>query len=355
MSRRRFVALLIAALAVIGGALYLGSRRNGSPPSAEGASFLPVLRNELDTVTEIDVRKGSATPQVTLHRSGEQWSVAQRADYPADASKLRKVLLALVDAKIVEEKTSNPANFPIIGVDDPSQSEAAGTEITVLARDGKHAIIVGKPIGEGNFARRAGENRSYTIEPAVSADTEPRSWIDARLLDVPVASIQSVQLKPSGGAGYVLTRIKPNEDGFALDAVPSGRKALDSKALAPSATALSGLTAEDVAAASAVDFSKPTEAVFTLTDGNVITLTGASVGDKRWVEVQDAKDAVLSAKTKNRAFELASYRFDAIFRPLDQLLVPKETKQSKVPAKPASASKPTSGAVKSVPQSSPSP
>ena len=49
------------------------------------------------------------------------------------------------------------------------------------------------------------------------------------------------------------------------------------------------------------------------------------VGDKRWIEVQSSKDTALAAKAQNRAFEVASYRYDAIFRPLDQLLVPKET------------------------------
>ncbi len=362
MSRRRFVALLVAALVVIAAALYLGSLRNSPPPSAEGAPFLPALGTELDTVTQVDVRKGAAAPQVTLQRSGSEWTVAQRAGYPADASKLRKLLLALGDAKIVEEKTSDPANFPIIGLGDPAQPAAVGTEITVAARDGKHAIIIGKPSGAGNFARRGGENRSYTIEPAISADPEPRDWIDPRLLDVPSASIQSVQFKPASGAGYVLTRLKPKEggpkeDGFALDAVPAGRKALDAQALAPSSNTLAGLTVEDVAAAGDVDFSRPTQAVFTLADGNVITLIGASVGDKRWVQVQSTRDAALAAKTKNRAYELASYRFDAIFRPVDQLLVPKETKDTKAQPKPAAPGrrKPASGASSPVPQASPGP
>jgi hypothetical protein len=42
--------------------------------------------------------------------------------------------------------------------------------------------------------------------------------------------------------------------------------------------------------------------------------------------VQSSKDAALAQKAKDRAFEIASYRYDAIFRPLDQLLVPKEVK-----------------------------
>jgi Domain of unknown function (DUF4340) len=350
MSRRRFIVLLIAALAAICGALYLSSQRNLTRDT-RGVLLLPTLAPQLNTVTELGIRKGGPTPTVTLHRVGEQWAIAQRADYPADVAKLRKLLLAMSEAKIEEEKTSNPANFSIIGVEDPAQAGASGAEITVVAHDGKHAVIVGKPVGEGNFARRAGENTSYIVAPAISVEAEPRSWIDSRLIDVPSASIQSVEVKLPTAAGYVLRRLKPNEEGFALEGTPAGRKPLDSKALAPSTTTLSGLTAEDVAAATDIDFSKPTEAVITLSDGNVITLTGTQIADKRWIEIKATKDAALAAKTQNRAFEVASYRYDAIFRPLDQLLVPKE---SKIPGKPAaSIHKPSAAAA--VPKSAPAP
>jgi len=333
MSSRRFMGLLVAALVVLAAALYVGSRRNAGDSSAQGTLFLPQLASAFGTVSEIDLQKGSPTPGVTLHRAGEQWSVAQRGDYPADASKVHKLLLSLADAKIVEEKTSNPANFVIIGVEDPAGPKAVGTQITVTTKDGKHSVIVGKPTGEGNFARRGGENRSFTVEPGIAADVEPKAWIDSRLLDVPLAQIQSVAEKPASGPGYALHRLKPAEDGFALDgAPPAGRKALDAKGLAPSASALSSLTADDVAAAGSIDFSKPSQAVFTLADGNVITVTGAAADDKRWIEVQSTQDAALNAKAQNRAFEVASYRFDAIFRPMEQLLVPKETKPAAPPA-----------------------
>jgi hypothetical protein len=86
---------------------------------------------------------------------------------------------------------------------------------------------------------------------------------------------------------------------------------------------LSALTADDVTPASDVDFSKATVATVTLSDGSVLTVTGATVGDKHWIQLQASKDAALDAKTAGRAFEIAAYRFDAIFRPLEQLLVPK--------------------------------
>jgi hypothetical protein len=333
MTRTRFTLLVVAALAAICGAFYLSSQRNLRKDTL-GAPLFPTLGPQLDTVTEVSILKGGAAPSVTLHKTGGHWTVAQRADYPADAGKLRRLLLALGDDRVLEEKTSNPANYPIIGVEDPTKPGASGAEVDVVARDGSHAVVVGRPVGEGTFVRRIGESGSFTVEPALSVDADPRAWIDTQLIDVPSSSIRTVEFKPAAGAGYVLHRIKPKEGDFALDPVPARRKALDAKALAPSAGTLSGLTIEDVAGAKDIDFGQSSQSVFTLEDGNVITVRGAAAGDKRWIEVQSSKDAALAGKTEGRAFEVASYRYDAIFRPLDQLLVPKE---SQVPAKPGAA------------------
>ena len=228
-------------------------------------------------------------------------------------------------------------------------------------------MIVGKPVGEGNFARRSGDNTSYSVEPSISFETEPRFWIDSRLLDVATAGIQRIEVKPAAGPAYTVRRVvaastgagaaatagsggtagstvagstssgtaganpaaPKGEDSFALDGVPPGRKPADSVQLAPSPTAFSGLTADDVAPVGDVDFSKATVATVTLSDGNVITLTGAVVGDKHWIQLKASKDAALDAKTAGRAYDIAGYRFDAVFRPLDQLLVPKETPAAK--------------------------
>jgi hypothetical protein len=325
MSRQRFFWLLAGALLVISLALYLNTRRNLSRESHVASPLLPTLAGELDSVTQLSVRKGAATPSVTLHKAAGVWSVAERGDYPADVTKLRKLLVSLGDAKIVEEKTSDLANYPLIGVEDPTQPGATGVEVTVAARDGTHAIIVGKSGAEGNFARRAGENRSFLVEPAIAVETQPRDWIDARLIDVPVASIQSIEVKPATGPGYIIRRVKPNEDAFTLEGAPAGRKAVDSHALAPSNTVLGNLTAEDVSAAAEIDFSKPSQALITLSDGGVISVTGAPAGDKRWIQLKSSKDDALTAKAQGRAFELAGYRYDAIFRPLEQLLAPKES------------------------------
>src|SRR5258708_31841979 len=115
MSRQRFIVLLGAALLAISAALYLSTQRNLAR-DVHGLPLLPSLASELNSVTSLSVLKGGATPVVTVHRQGEQWTLPQRADYPAAVPKLRKLLLSLGDLKLLQEKTSYPANYSLLCV-----------------------------------------------------------------------------------------------------------------------------------------------------------------------------------------------------------------------------------------------
>jgi len=323
MSPRRLILLCVAALLAISGALYLSTQRS-LPRDPHGTALLPGLAGEMNGLTSLTLRRGGTTPVVTLRKQADRWTVMERGDYPADVSKLRQLLLSLSDATIIEEKTSNPASFPIIGVEDPAAPGAKGTQIDIFSSGGKHAVIIGKPGNRGSFARRVGENTSYLVEPAISVEAEPRFWIDAKLLDVAATAIQSIEIKPAAGPAYTLHRAKPGDGDFVLDGVPAGRKAVDSAALAPSSSTYGSLTADDVASAADVDFSNATVATLSLSDGGGLTLSGTAAGDKHWIAIKSSKDEALNAKAAGRAFEISAYRYDAIFRPLEQLLVPKE-------------------------------
>ncbi len=344
MNRRRFVVLVLAAVVVLSGALFLAARRN---PVTEphGSDLFPGLGNEITTVTAVTLRKSGAVPATSLHKTGDRWTVAERDDYPADVGRLRQLLSAVRDAKIVEEKTSDPARYGVLGVEDlpapaaatnaaaaPAanapespgvDAAAAGTEIVIATPGVTHTLIVGKAAGTGNFVRRAGEARSYSVEPGISVETEPQHWIDPHLIDVPTARIQSMEFKPPGAAAYTVRRTAAGDATFALEGAPAGRKPLDPTALAPAPSTLAALEAQDVAPAGSVDFGPGFRTVVTQTDGEVITLTGVVNGDKHWLQFQSSK-APAAAQTRGRAFEVASYRYDAIFKPLEELLVAKE-------------------------------
>jgi hypothetical protein len=196
-----------------------------------------------------------------------------------------------------------------------------------------------------------GENTTYSVEPAIPFEAEPRFWIESKLFDLAAAGIESIAIKPAGAPAYAIHRAAAGGN-FELDGVPPGRKAVDAASLAPSPTTYGNLDADDVAPAGDVDFSKASIATVTLSGGNVITITGATAsagaagGDKHWIQLQASKDPALNAKAAGRAFELSGYRFDAIFRPLEQLLAPKpqpaagKPPAGKTPAQPVTAPKP---------------
>jgi len=386
MTPRRVLTLLAAALVAILGSMYLSSLRH-LDRDTHGGAFLPGLDAQLDNITDVRLRKGSDKPLTSLHRTAPgHWVIGERGDYPADTTKIKRLLLALADTKIVEEKTSNPASYAVLGVEDATAANAGGTEVSLVMPGKSTAVIIGHPVGNGNYVRREGEAASYSVEPAIPLESAPRDWIDSKLLEVPFEKIEGLRVHLADGTAYHITRLPPvqkpaapaaanaaggaaapsaasvpapgatapsaaaappaattpapsvvQNEGFKLDSVPRGREAAEANMIAPSPTSFSGVPADDVAAVSSIDFGKPSVAELALSDGSVLTLTGTTAGDKHWITLQSTKDEALNAKTRGRAFEIASYRYDALFRPLEQLLKPK-------PAKPEPAAKPAKAA-----------
>jgi hypothetical protein len=287
MNSRRFVRILIAAIIVIGAALAVGRWRGGTS-EPEGGLLLPQLGAQLGAVTSVTIRKGSALPAVMLHKQADRWTIAQRAEYPADIAKLRKLLQDLASARVIEEKTSDPSNYRALGVDSPDAADAIGAEIKIVTPQATHSLIVGKPSAGGNFVRFSQQARGLLVAPGISLDAEPRDWIDAHLLDLKASQVQQIEVKPAKG-----TAVKRKDTDFG---------------------AFGALSALDVAPADSIDLKGATIATITLTDGGLITLSGVTVQDKHWLTVASTKDAGLNDKARGRAFEISASRYDSIFK-----------------------------------------
>jgi hypothetical protein len=123
MSRQRFVQLLIAAVIAIS-LRFLNARRNQSADTA-GLPVFPGLAADLGSVTAVSLRKGGATPTVTLHKSGDVWTVAERADYPADLGKLRKLLLSLATRRSSRKRPPIRSASPVSASTSPPPTPAA--------------------------------------------------------------------------------------------------------------------------------------------------------------------------------------------------------------------------------------
>ena len=108
MTPRRVALLLAFGFGLIVFAIWLSSRRHLEHATLAGDLVLPGLEEQVNTVSEVDLRRGDGT-RTTLRKASAGWVVGER-DWAADPGKARKLLLDLGALNVVEEKTRLAAN-----------------------------------------------------------------------------------------------------------------------------------------------------------------------------------------------------------------------------------------------------
>ena len=383
MTPRRLIVLLALGLVVIAGAIYLSMQRSLPRDTTISHHVLPDLAGALNDVHQLSIIKAGDQTSVTLKRADAAWQVVERSDYPADASKVRKLLIDLSQLETVEEKTSNPKHYPQLGVEDIKDPKATGVRVDLAGPKQPQSVIVGKTSGmQSTYVRVPGQPQSYLAKPQISVDGEPANWLDRSLMDIAAARVQEAHVRAAAGAPYTVKRDTREQSDFTAPDLPNGRTLSNPTAANSASSALAGLTFDDVRAAKAdEDWGKDTaQAEFRLFDGTVITVRGRTVDDKHWIRVTSAfdpalnerfaqpnktdsttpapadKDAppkpaapaantpggpaktaaevraaseALAKRTDGWVYSIPGYKYDTIFRPLDQLLQPLPTKPAK--------------------------
>lgn len=330
------LSLAIAGVALVGLGSWLLTRHADEGTAQVSGTVLPLKQADLNAVTRLRIFKGDGS-HVTLTRDPTRWVVGERG-YAADTGQVRKLLLDLSSLQIEEQKTSDPSLYSKLGVEDPrgAQTTSTGVDIDLNART--LGLIVGKTSGTGSvYVRIAGSAQSLLASPQLTPDADPRHWLDRSILDIPAEQVNEVDVKPASGPQYSVKH-------GAVSPIPKGRELADASSPQAQAGALVGLQLDDVRKAAA--HAVAAQATFRTNDGLILALAGIQEGETRYISVAvtasaaaaQARAQQLNARLTGWEFELPGYRYDTLFRPLEQLLKP-------LPApKPAAASKPAHSA-----------
>lgn len=354
MTPRRVLILLIAGIVVIAGSLWLASQRHLERATLAGDLVLPGLQKSLNDVTEVDLSKGDGT-RTTLKKGPTDWIVGER-EYPADSGRVRKLLLDLGTLSVIEEKTRTPELYPQLGVEDSDSPKAAGTLVKIVTPAKTYALIVGKPSeGKTGFVRVAHTAPSLLAQPAISLDADPRHWIDRAVVDVGEQRMKEATVEPAAGPSYTATRDAAQQNDYRVSPVPKGRELSSASAADGVASVFATLQADDVrrAPAAAPGAAKPDHAIFRTFSGLELEVTGHVEGEHHYIVLiarSTTKDSKEEAEHINARFtgwqiEVPTYKYEAMFNPLENLLKkigPPKPKASKAGAakKPGAESKP---------------
>jgi hypothetical protein len=364
MTSQRLLILIVVAVVAIGAGVWLAGRQGSSDSTVATAVLYPELKEQLNAVNAVHIYKAGDARVVELKKQGENWTVSERDNYPADESKVRKLLIAIADAKLYEEKTSNPASYATLGVEDTKGAGATSLRIELVGAPKPVNLIVGKQ-GAGarsNYVRRAGEPQSWLINATIDTSATPEAWLRKDIVDVAADRMQSAKVETKGAKPYTAAKSTRADSDFAVEGLPKGKSLSSPSAANSVATALTGLSLSDVRAASAFQSAPPAaKATFQTFDGLTVEMDGWVQDEKHYVALRPTFDGAqaerfkvatapaeekkddtkkdakapeppkpaapnveedvkkLAAKVTGWVYEIPDYKYESLFKPADQL------------------------------------
>lgn len=278
---------LLALLAVAG-----GCTRSAEQPG-EKLRVIPTLAERQDQLDTLQLRGAGEATLVTLRKMENVWRVAERTDWPADAGRISQYLFVLSQARLAEAKTANPELYARIGVEPITDDTATGSELTLSGKGISSRLLIGHEHSkfDSNYVRVDGQAQAWLTDLPVTFDRDPAAWLDRRLVDLPLARIAGIRVKPASGKSFGLSH---RDDRFRLDDAPSAAMG-DSQQGDALASVLDQLRFEDLA----VDDGKPAaerELQFTTVDGLQLTIQAWHAGDQLWVRLAASADAARAAE-----------------------------------------------------------
>jgi Domain of unknown function (DUF4340) len=323
--------LALMVLAVV--AIATGDR--GVSRAAPGERALPALAAKLGDVDSVGIKRSALS--LTFVRVGDDWLVAEKGNYPAAAGKVRQIVLAMTDLLLVEPKTQQAEFYPRLDVEDPGSGKS--TLVTLKDKSGATlaALIIGKRrfdrLGTGTdgvYVRKPGDAQAWLARGSLEFSDQLSSWLDRRIVDIPVKRIAKATLTQPDGTKLVITRAKP-EDKFTVEDAPADAKFKSETTTSEPAMVLETLDLDDVkpAAEMPVPDKDVITGSFTTFDGLTVDVRLLDKDDTHWVALSatgsgsaEAEAKAISDKASRWTYAIPSYKATQLKMKLGDLLEP---------------------------------
>jgi len=371
MKKNKLLPLFLLTVVVVVIAI-VTARKQAPTVEREHTSLFPDLKTTINELNELSVQQGSKT--LTLVNESGAWKIREADNHPALFSRIKQVAIAVSELRVLEEKTKDPQQYAMLGVEDPTADKAASRLLTLKGKAGKQlaALIVGKNRisraaagNQGLYVRLPGQDQALLVAGDLDIGVATADWVDKNLVNIAADRIRQVDIV-RGDTRLSLRRDKADAN-LVPDQVPAGKRARSDYVAERMAGILDNITLDDVKAAAKVAF--PADAVTTTvrtSDGLSAVITSAAIDSKDYakftfqytapaqpeaaaVPVPETKPvagqpaqppadgtkqaekpaapkldvakevADLNAKTAGWVYQIPSYKFDTFTRKLDDL------------------------------------
>jgi hypothetical protein len=250
----------------------------------------PALRANPDAVAKITITAPAGT--ITLVReTGDRWAALERYGYPVDRKRVRDLVIALADMRLIERKTAQPERYGRLQVEAPDAEGAKSQLVRLETADGKvlAEAIIGKERyrltgtePSGTYLRRPDEAQSWLASGGVQIEPEVARWLDGDIVQLDPAAIRRIEIKRAGEPPYVAERAGPGAELQLADLAPDEALKKDAD-LNRLTGGLSGVRLDDVKPRNELKWpAQENTAQVQTFDGTELTVHLAQIDDQHW-------------------------------------------------------------------------
>ena len=333
---------LLAALGIVavGGGWYFGAGSTPAEQVAGGQLMFPDLAPRLRDAVKIEIlHQGKQT--VIERRPNGGWGIASMHGYAVQNAKLNGLFAGLTELRLTEPRTTDPAMFARLGVDDPNAAASTANLLRVLDASEKPilAVIVGHRrvrsqanAPEDVYVRRPDDNQSWLAEGTLPVDADASAWLDRDVINIGHDRVATVVVgdhaltfaRVDGKFGLSQPAEHPKLEDYKIDDVARGLETLTLQQVRADADSAEALGAE-------VGHS-----VFTTDDGLAVTVALFHADKDVWArfavsvssEKVQAEADRLNARLAGWSYQIGSWKEKALVPTMDDL-------KAEEPAKPA--------------------
>lgn len=279
------LVVVVVILAAVSVGVHFLTRPAKHPPADARVGQPLVARNVIEQARTIGLTENGKAVTLTKAADGN-WQVTNYYDFPADFTKLSRLIGDLTTAKLDRLVTQNPERIGALEFKD------TGITISDGANKEPWSLTIGKYAeGGGRFVRFGKENKAFLTRLNAYLDVEPKNWADASLLSLKPEDIASVEISFPNGDNLTAKRTR-KEDPFASAEAPTGKRLKNESitSLISSAGSIRFSDTSDLTDPNAVAAREHSRNVrFTTFDGKTIDVTLGRKPEQKIVKAPEAK------------------------------------------------------------------
>jgi hypothetical protein len=255
--KRSFLFLVILTLVALAVLIVYAPGDGSSEQTAVDDLLLPGIAGQVNDVNRVEIVTAGNNTVATLLRTGGAWQVEQMDGYRADWSKLKALLVALGEARVIEPKTDKPEYYDRLGVEDVAAGNAGSALVRISIGDQTTGVLVGHQAQgrQGQYVRLEHMAGSVLVDRVFAVPRQTLDWADSRIIDINSSDVAEVEIIHPTAERVSVMKISADQTDFDLVDLPPEREIKSSWAVNSLGSVFTMLDMETVQPESNVDWT----------------------------------------------------------------------------------------------------